>query len=820
MSRELTLRKIDTAPPNLPKADDEEVPQSVIHAPQGFGRFVPPGSIHRTASRLSQSHLAHRPNRSLSQSSSVVSASSEQKPTATTASASAAQQPTASAQPPSQQQQPSQQSPPVDRSSAASSEAASVEPSSAVSAAVSLASSLAQSITPSLAESTAPSESTLRAERDLAHALSESMVSLRPMSSFRSLTIEQASNIYSPASTTTDVESSKIWATTPRAQTRQDLFSLSRPGSSLASEFAKFDSPFPANLRSGIREGDDDDMSDRFTAGSMVDEREPPWAMEFGRKPERTAEALEVALSECWTLCNTLANLSHFHRERIFTNRSGKDDKQERAWKACWKLCQTLYEKKDDTGHTANKSTLSLCRDFCQALFEVRVRTNDSTDAVLRVSFELNNHLFNTHDKSLPESFRERTLEFYVTLCHRLMKQKSKLGAETDSLLRACWTLAETLFSLRQSRRGNQKLDHDILSQAMQACWDLCDLFRAGWTQVRPDRGTPRASQTTFSQAFQTAKKAGLIEEANMFNKMTPETPTTIFDDTVAMSPDDAPMPTISIVGQGYPKSAKSAASAPAVLPRPNTTQRISRTAAYSKNRWGSINEALSEDDGISAPTSAVSQSSLATSHASLTSSLASSQVTVRTPAEDPSLTMLKALFVRAAVATGRGFSPDPRSANRDPTYTSLPLFAKSLPDGAFGPQKWQRELLENYKKTVAQDPTFKNLGAAVVTSGLGIDPEKGREDIAGILKGLIENTSGWSWLRDLFRYGYSTGVDEVLSKGKNSTIGAVSSSRNRDRGLANGVSRSNGNVNGLAGLGTSVNGIASEAKRISPPRR
>ena len=133
---------------------------------------------------------------------------------------------------------------------------------------------------------------------------------------------------------------------------------------------------------------------------------------------------------------------------------------QEQAWKSCWKLCQNLYDTRNDTVNTYGRPTLDLCREFLpRPLFEVRVRDNEAADSVLRVSFELNNHLFNTHDRSLPEAFRERTLDFYITLCHRLMKQKSKLADETDSLLRACWSLAEMLFSLRQNKREGRRPD-------------------------------------------------------------------------------------------------------------------------------------------------------------------------------------------------------------------------------------------------------------------------------------------------------------------------------------------------------------------------
>ena len=464
---------------------------------------------------------------------------------------------------------------------------------------------------------------------------------------------------------------------------------------------------------------------------------------------------------------------------------------------------------------TGTKTTLSLCREFCQSLFEVRIKKDDAADSVLRVSFELNNHLFNTHDRTLPEAFRERTLDFYITLCHRLMKQKSKMAQETDALLRACWTLAEMLFSIRQTKRENRKPDQELLGSAMQACWDLCDLFREGWTQVRPDRGTPKASQATFSQAFQLAKRQGYIEDQNSLN-IPPETPTTIFDDTATISPEEAPVPTISVMNNGIPQSARTTASAP--LPRPNTTQRVSRTAMARHNQaqWPSINEMVAVEDPPTRPTSALSQSSQASSaQMSLSSSLASSQHTVRTPSEDPSLTLLKALFVRAAVQTGRGFLPDQRAGTgQDATYTSLPLFVRTLPENAFGSQVWQRNLLENYKKAISQDSTFKHLGSTAIAIGLGPDPDKGKEEIAGVLKGMVDNTTGWSWLRDLFKYGYGSYLDEVLIRSQTKDATPAAPTEDKRTNLPNGNSRKiSGNSNG-------INGIGNEGRKLTEPRR
>jgi hypothetical protein len=101
--------------------------------------------------------------------------------------------------------------------------------------------------------------------------------------------------------------------------------------------------------------------------------------------------SLQTALQECWTLCNTLASLSTHHRERVFST-SGTPDGHEKAWKCCWKLCQRLYDNRDETDESFNvKVNLDLCRDFCQSLFDVRTRQDEIADSVLRVSFELNN---------------------------------------------------------------------------------------------------------------------------------------------------------------------------------------------------------------------------------------------------------------------------------------------------------------------------------------------------------------------------------------------------------------------------------------------
>jgi len=128
---------------------------------------------------------------------------------------------------------------------------------------------------------------------------------------------------------------------------------------------------------------------------------------------ESEIAALRTALEECWTLCNTLANLSSIHRERVF-NTSGTPDSHEKAWKSCWKLCQRLYQSsRDEAAESSNvRTNLDLCRDFCQALFDVRQRKDEIGDSVLRVSFELNNQCVPQAPIRVCGLFADRTRQF------------------------------------------------------------------------------------------------------------------------------------------------------------------------------------------------------------------------------------------------------------------------------------------------------------------------------------------------------------------------------------------------------------------------
>jgi hypothetical protein len=462
---------------------------------------------------------------------------------------------------------------------------------------------------------------------------------------------------------------------------------------------------------------------------------------------ESEVTALQTALSECWTLCNTLANLSSVHRERIF-NFSGQGDIQEQAWKSCWKLCQKLYDSRDEDHASQIKPTLELCRDFCQALFDVRVKGDELADSILRVSFELNNHLYNTHDRNLPVAFGERTLDFYLTMCHRLMKQQTSLPEETDHLLRACWTLAEMLFSLRQNNRDGKPVDEELLGSAVQACWDLCDLFREGWTQIRPDRGTPRPSQRSFpggqfSSPSYPASQVGVSRPASALSRASqqerlrhqqqsfvPETPTTIFDDLNDSSPADDLVPNILVLGPGD----------------------------RSATPWSSTSSVTGYSEASSQRTVHTSRSS----HVVTTPRAAPSETSQTSPksnvsapdpsGEDPHLVRLKALILYTAQMVGY-----PRSSPGTPSssFPPLPSYVKTLSATAFGTLQWQVTLFDNYKKLVLSDPTLRD------PAGLPIGRKFTANEIARAVT-WIGRSDGYGWLGFLFRWVFGFPTEEA----------------------------------------------------------
>jgi hypothetical protein len=536
----------------------------------------------------------------------------------------------------------------------------------------------------------------------------------------------------SPPPISTNVPPAKftVEAPTPRAQTRQELEGLAsdRPASS-------------ANITTsleGVSRQSRSHLHHSWFAGIPEEQREEE---EFDQRTihnsDQEINALNTALNECWTLCNTLASLSSIHRERIFSY-SGTGDAQETAWKCCWKLCQKLYESRDEDHDSYVRPTLDMCRDFCQALFDVRQRKDETADSVLRVSFELNNHLFNTHDRNLPEAFRERTLDFYITLCHRLMKQRNELAEETDALLRACWSLAEMLFSLRQNKKDGKPADEELLGSAVQSCWELCDLFREGWTQVRPERGTPRPSQTTFTmvsdQMSRSSERTASTHSKTSLSSLpenpihppptrnpstqrrykepitpgwNPETPTTEFEDT-PVSPENSPnIPNILVLG--------------------------TESTRASNARWSS--------------SSAYSQGS---NHSN------STITSTNKPDEDVNLTRLKVLIVKAAMNVGFSRTTPTSAPPIKAEPPALQAFVKNLPAGSFGSLPAHATLLTAYRNLVLSDPTFRS-----AQSLPAIGKKASATDVAKSVSWMMRSGQ-YTFLKDLFKLVFGFTLEEA----------------------------------------------------------
>lgn len=509
-----------------------------------------------------------------------------------------------------------------------------------------------------------------------------------------------------------------IESATPRAQDPQAMLTDSIClRSSSSSSLEKIDERTEA--AAGGQDGDDDDDDD-----DDVYTRKLPVGLD-----SNCAKGLRSALQDCWALTNTLADLSSTHRNQVFIN-SETPEAHENAWRTCWKLCKRFYHDQDDGDESRkNKTNLDLCRDFCQALFDVRQRRDETGDSVLRVSFELNNHLYSAQkDLSLHPQFRERTLEFYITLCHRLMKQRSELAKETNKLLRACWGLAETLFSLRRNRRDGRMPDEELLGSAVQACWELCDIFRDGWAQIRPERDTPRPSQPSyFPPMDQTGResrqssrssifsrrdsvKSGLQEERPRKPRPVPETPITEFEDTPVSPESRSPqLPNIMVLG--------------------------TKSEGGRGGRWSSNASNMSSYSRSSHRTSSTTKTAAA-------------------GGGDLNMARARILVLRAAM--NLGFDRD----SSEPSGAMLQNFVQGLRASSLGPLPSQATLLQQYQKSIAVDALIPR-GQALPSRGERVTAQ----DMAKSVQALGSSSPRLAYLRDLFHLVFQFPIEDVESR-------------------------------------------------------
>jgi hypothetical protein len=290
------------------------------------------------------------------------------------------------------------------------------------------------------------------------------------------------------------------------------------------------------------------------------------------------------------------------------------------------------------------------------------------------------------------------------------------------------------LFSLRQNKREGKAADEELLGSAVQACWELCDLFREGWTQVRPERGTPRPSQTTFTQISDQISRSA-VNKNNLASlpenpehpdhartRYLPETPTTEFEDTPISPEDNSPnIPNILVL---------------------STEGNRAATA-----RWSSTTSTLSSY-----------------SQGSERSQKSNSTITSTTSPEDVNLTRLKILILKAAMNVGFSRSTPTSATPNKADPPALQSFVKSLPTGSFGSLPAHATLLASYRNLVLSDPTFRSANSL---------PPVGRKatavDVAKSV-GWMMKSGQYTFLKDLFKLVFGFPAEEAETR-KTTTI-------------------------------------------------
>ena len=288
------------------------------------------------------------------------------------------------------------------------------------------------------------------------------------------------------------------------------------------------------------------------------------------------------------------------------------------------------------------------------------------------------------------------------------------------------------LFSLRQNRRDGRPPDEELLGSAVQACWDLCDIFRDGWTQIRPDRNTPRPNQTSFfpqPPADQTGRDSRQSNRSSLHSKResvksshqeerprkpppVPETPVTEFEDTPISPESRSPqMPDIMVLGP--------------------------MSDGGRGGRWSSNASNMSSYSRSSNRTSSTATTTAAT--------------------EDPNIVRSKALVVRAAMNLGfdRDAVADPKAG-----AAALQNFVQGLPVGSFGSLPGHATLLQQYKNSVLTD-AFLPRSQALPVHGKRISAQ----DMAKSVQAMSSRSPRYAYLRDLFKFVFQFTIDEMESR-------------------------------------------------------
>lgn len=391
-------------------------------------------------------------------------------------------------------------------------------------------------------------------------------------------------------------------------------------------------------------------------------------------------------------------------------------------------------------------SLLEMFRDLCQALYEGRQRSDEATDSVVRVLWDLQSHLFNTHDKKFGAAFQERTLDFYVALCHRLIKQQASSPLDTGVLLRACWSLVASFNDLRQVRVGGHPDYEDHLNSAVHACLDLVNVLNKGWTQADSERSTPRVNQMVFAQPHAlflgrstppppltrptSAVRSQIVEYDDILASLPPETPTTIFDDNPMDALDEQhTTPNILVLG-------------------------LKNSPDPSNHRWSSSSMSnYTESSHVTSPTA--------------TTNTAAAAKTINRSSDIAAISTL--LFKAAMHAGFQPHSSPPSKTHSTKTEATtlqqknqaLVAFARNLPNNAFGSQPWQTGLVEKYRAVVQAWPTLaRNLGGG--ESDYTLIMPRAVDDTAHVAR-VVQKVVGieqYAWLGEFFKIIYGKALE------------------------------------------------------------
>lgn len=312
------------------------------------------------------------------------------------------------------------------------------------------------------------------------------------------------------------------------------------------------------------------------------------------------------------------------------------------------------------------------------------------------------------------------------------MKQRNLINGESDRVLKACWELTEVLFSIRQNRRDGYSTDENLLVAAIEATYNLNDLFREGLSASRSERNTPRPSQTNFYHSpeqtgresrssnhssrsrKESGSRASYREERPPKPPPVPETPVTEFEDTPISPESRSPqMPNIMVLG---PSSDGGHGS-----------------------RWPSNSSSISSY--------------------SRGSNRTSSTATTTTATEDVNVTRAKVLVLHAAVQVG--FNKE-KIIDVKTGATAFQNFVSGLQPGAFGSLATHATLLQQYRESILKDG-FVPRGNFVLSSRTKRVPA---QDLAKSVQIMISSSpSRYGYFRELFKFVCGFPLEEADSR-------------------------------------------------------